>query len=216
MRSSRFLRSVLSVVALIPIAAAQAARVDMADPRRALGRQDDVRIDAQLLQDSVASGSPISVTYQVENLSHEPVAIADKACELTYDSDSRTITMSIGSEVPRDGAMPRMVTLAPGDKKTFTTGGVLNVAVSSLRAPFTAVPRFVQIKVSILRGLAAFRSLIDRQTRSTAPIALTDDQFERWLENNDTIFLNEIPVRYNVAPRGVPDASQPAASAGSH
>jgi hypothetical protein len=214
MKSSRLWFAVVSAVTIFPMAAL-AAHVDMTDPRRALGREDDVRVDAQLLQDSVSSGSPISVTYQVENLSKEPVAIADKACELSYDSDSGTITMSIGSEVPRDGTMPKMVTLAPGEKKTFTVGGVLHVAVSTARTPFTQSPRFVLIKVNILRGVAAFRSLIDRQARSATPVALSDEQFQRWLENNDTILLNEIPVRYNASPRrDVTDASQPAGSSG--
>jgi hypothetical protein len=214
MKSSRLLFAVLSAVAIFPLAA-DAAHIDMADPRRALGREDDIRVDAELNQDSVASGSPISITYQVQNLSKEPVAIADKVCELTYDSDSQTITMSIGTEVPRDGTMPKLVTLAPGEKKTFTVGGVLHVAVSDVRTPFTRSPRFVRIKVNILRGLAAFRSLIDRQAGSATPIALNDEQFERWLENNDTIFLNEIPVQYNAAPRReMTDASRQAGSSG--
>ncbi len=208
--------AVFVVLTLVPLAAAYAAHIDMAEPRRALGREDDVRVDAQLTRDCVSTGSPVGVTYQIQNLSQEPVAIADKVCELSYDSDSRTITMSIGSEVPAGGEMPKLVTLAPGEKRTFTTGGILHLAVSG-RGPLTAIPRFVQIKVNILRGLAAFRSLIDRQARSTTPISLNDQEFETWVENNDSIFLNTIPVRYNASPRsGTADASQPSMVGGKY
>ncbi len=217
MKSSRVVFFIVSVVTIVPLAAAYAAHIDMADPRRALGREDDIRIDAQLTQDSVSSGSPVGVTYQIQNLSQEPVAIADKVCELSYDDDSRTMTMSIGSEVPKGGEMPKLVTLAPGEKRTFTTGGILQIAVSTMRGSFSAIPRFVQIKVNILRGLSAFRSLMDRQARSTAPIPLNDEQFESWLENNDMIILNMIPVRYNAAPRnGTADASQSSVGGGKY
>jgi hypothetical protein len=214
MKSSKSVFLVLSIVTLFPVAAAYAAHIDMTDPKRALGREDDVRVDAQLTQDTVSAGSPISVTYQVQNLSAEPVAIAEKICEVSYDSDSRTITMSIGSEVPKEGAMPKLVTLAPGEKKTFTIGRVLHAAVSSMRTPFSVTPRFVQIKVNVLRGLSALRSLFDRQARSTTPVTLDDREFETWLEHNDAIFLNAIPVQYDAAPRsGVADASQQSAPA---
>ena len=45
-------------------AAANAASIDMNDPRRALGREGDVRIDAQLVSETVAHGAPIMVTWQ--------------------------------------------------------------------------------------------------------------------------------------------------------
>ena len=61
--------------------AAYAARVDMNDPRRALATDDDLRIDAQLLDDTIGSGSTVNVTYQVQNDSQRPVAIANKVID---------------------------------------------------------------------------------------------------------------------------------------
>jgi hypothetical protein len=205
MRSSKLFLT----IAVFNVAAAYAAHVDMNDPRRALGREDDIRVDAQLIHETVSSGSPLGVTYQIENLSSDPIAVADKVCDVSYDADSRTITVSLGSEVPKAGTMPHLVTIRAGQKKTFTIGAILHVAMPAVRSPFAALPRFVQIKVNFLRDLGPFRTLIDQQAKSAASIELTDAQFDHWLESNDTIFLNAIPVQYNSATKsGMADASQ--------
>ena len=103
MRSSKL----FAVVALSSISyIANAAQVDFKDPKRALGREDDVRIDAQLAADTLSATSPISVTYQIENLSKSTVAIADKVAESDYDADSQTIILSVGAEVPKGRPRP--------------------------------------------------------------------------------------------------------------
>ena len=201
MRSSKLFLIAVSSLTVLQAAAAYTAHVDMTDPRRALGREDDVRVDAQLVDDNVSSGSPVGVTYQVQNLTKQPIAVADKVCDISYDTDSRTITVSAGSEVPKGGTMPHLATIAPGQKKTFTCGAILHVTTPVNRSPFTAVPRFVQIKVNVLRDISPFRPLIEEQARTAGPIELTDQQFDQWLESNDTILLNAIPVHFT-APRG--------------
>src|SRR5437764_9668810 len=115
MRVPRFVSAVS--VSLLVAAAAGAAHVDMNDPRRALGREDNIRVDAELLQDSVSPSSPISVTYQIENLTTEAIGVADKVSDVTYDPDTATITLSIGAEVPSGTAMPHVLTIAPGQQR---------------------------------------------------------------------------------------------------
>jgi len=175
----------------------------MNDPRRAVGAEDDVRVDALLTSDFVSPHSAIAVTYQIQNFSSRAVAVIDKLCEASYDSDSRTITLSVGSEVPKHGQMPRLVTIHSGEKRTFTVGATLS---SALR---TAVPGFVRIKVNVLRDVAPFVALIDRRSRASVAIALNDEQFEQWLNTNASIFLNVIPVRDRPADQShATDASQ--------
>jgi hypothetical protein len=205
-----------AAIAVLHVAAARAAHVDMTDPRRALGREDDVRVDAQLVDETVASGSPVGVTYQVQNLSTTPIALADKVCDLSYDDDSRVITVAVGSEVPNGGEMPRLVTIAPGDKKTFTCGAILHVMTPTSRSVFTSVPQYVQIKVNILRDVAPFQSLINQQQTHAGAISLTDAQFDQWLESTDAIVLNVIPVHDTEGKKnGLADASQRRGGAGS-
>lgn len=183
--------SLLSLAALVP--AAQAASIDMDDPHRALGREGDVRIDAQLAFKEVTAGAPIGVTYQVQNLSDEAVAVAGNQAQASYDADTRTITLALGSEIPPDGKLPRMALIEPGETKVFQASAVPQLSLASTRGPRAATPRYVRIKVAILRDVEPFAGLIER--RSTA--ALPDDLFERWFEASETIFLNELPVYWN-------------------
>lgn len=210
MRSRLF--SICSLTAVFA-AAALAADLDMNDPHRAVGRENDVRIDAQLLSDVINTGSPIAVTYQIQNLTDQTVAIAEKSCSASYDADTQTITLALGSEIPPDGAMPKMATIGPGEKKIFRAAtSVQSAMVRTGRLG----PRFVQIKVSVLRNLGPFRELLDRQKRSPAhgAMPLSDAQFEQWLDGNDTIYLNELPIRFEKGGNGF-DASQNRAMSGS-
>lgn len=198
------------IATTILAATAAAAEINMDDPHRAVGRERDVRIDAQLLTDVVRPGSAISVTYQIQNFTDTVVAVAEKIADASYDSDSRTIVVSVGSEIPPDGAMPRMATIGPGEKKTFTAAARLQMTAAAGLSPRAAMPRYVQIKVSVLRNLEPFIDLLERQAKTTtAPAALLDDdQFEEWLERNDTIFLNTLPIRFERGRGSRFDASQ--------
>src|SRR5213080_509322 len=100
MRSSRWLVVVAVLSSTLVSAAAAAAHLNFRDPRRALAREDNIRVDAELGDDAITAGAPVAVTYQIENLSAATVAIADKVSDCDYDVDSQTITFSIGAEVP--------------------------------------------------------------------------------------------------------------------
>jgi hypothetical protein len=210
-KPSRLFFPLIAAIVLLPSAFADS--IDMDDPRRTVGREDNIRVDAQLVQDTVSPGSPIGITYQIENASSAPVAVADKVSDASYDSDSRTITVSIGSEVPGDGKMPHVVTVAPGEKKIFRTGVTPSLGAAASRSSL-APPRYVQIKVSILRNLVPFAQLIARQTGTAQ--ALPDDLYDRWFESNDTIFLNAVPVRFAARrnPGGFAGADQRGAGGG--
>lgn len=188
-KPSKFFSSLLTANVLTLALPALAGSIDMDDPRRTVGREENVRIDAQLVRDTVSPGSPIGITYQIENLSAEPVAIADKVAEATYDADTLTITLAVGSEVPRDGKMPRLATIAPGEKKVFHTGATPALAGAASHSSL-APPRYVQVKVSILRDLVPFAKLRPEQV-------LPDELFDKWFESNDSIFLNAVPVRFS-------------------
>ena len=198
-----------SSAAIILVAAtAFAAHVDMKDPRRALGRDDDIRVDAELTQDAVASNSPISVTYQIENRSNAPVAIADKVSSASYDPDTRTIVLSIGSEIPTTNTIPHLTLVNPGEKRVLTAGAIVHVAVA--RGPFSAAPQFVKIEVNVLRDVAPFAEAIALQARNNVPsLPLGNDLFDQWVQSNDSIYLNSIPVRWKGEGKDIagPDAA---------
>lgn len=198
MNARRSLVAIAATLAVIQASAAAAAAIDMDDPRRALGSEGAIRVDAQILQETVSPGSSIGVTYQIVNGSASAVAVADRVASASFDPETGTITLAIGAEVPDDGRMPLLTVIKPGETKVFSAGATPPINGAVVRAGLTP-PRQVQVKVSILRDLAPFEGLITRAASAAAP-ALSDELFDRWFESTDTIFLNTVPVRF--APRG--------------
>jgi hypothetical protein len=195
-------RSVVLAVAVVVLTAAEAnaAGVDFKDPRRALGREDDIRVDAQIAQDTISSSSPNSDTYQIENLTSEPIAVADKVCDSSFDADTQTVTLSIGAEVPQGTAMPHLVTIAPGQKRVLHTGAMVQVVQGNSHSPMARVPRYVQITVNVLRDLRPFAKLIEEQSHA-ATVPLPNDLFDQWVDSVSTVDLNSLPVRWTNSPR---------------
>jgi hypothetical protein len=207
------MKSSLFVVALMltgTAAMAGGARIDMKDPRRALAREDDIKIDAQLLQDTLQQNGPITVTYQVENLSNSAIAIADRVSEVDFNPDDVTITLTIGAEALTAKTLPHLVVIPPGEKKTMKAGGTVHGVLNG-HGPFAVVPHTVLIRVNVLRDVAAFRQAIAAQQQPNAVVAVTNDMFDRWIDENDSIELNELPVRWSSEPanEGVTTADQP-------
>ena len=195
-----------TIAAVVVSAAADAATIDMNDPLRAKGREGDVRIDAQLVTDAVSPGAPVGVTWQIQNFTESPVAVATKVVDASYDADSRTITLTIGSEVPEDGNMPQMVLVAPGEKKVFRAAATPAIPPGAARPG--GAPRYVQVKVSILRKLEPFLALIHGQAPAARPHRLSDELFEQWFESTDMIYLNSLPVHWSSRTNKVIDVEQ--------
>ncbi|HET8797161.1 MAG TPA: hypothetical protein VFO89_05730 [Thermoanaerobaculia bacterium] len=199
MKSSNLFLSLFATILLFSAAAAQAAGsdqaagIDMDDPHRALGRENDVRVDAQLVRETVSPNTPIGVVYQIENFSKHPVAIAARAVDASYDEESRTVTLVLGAEIPPDGNLPQLTLIAPGEKKVFRSAATPSLPAAARRG-LASTPRFVQVKVALLRDIEPFLALIEAQKRM--PQQLTDAQFEMWLESSNTIFLNTLPVQF--------------------
>jgi hypothetical protein len=209
MKSSKpFLTAIAMILTGASVVAA--AHVDFNDPRRALGREGDIRVDAELAQDALSRNAPLTVTYQIQNLSKATIAIADKIADTDFDLESLTVTLSIGAEIPPGTQMPHLVTINPGEKRVLTSGALLHVAVPSVRTRWTAVPRFVQVKVTVLKDVAAFATLIEQQTKSGGPVTLPNNMFDRWIEASDSILLNTIPVYWKGdSIRGTAESSRP-------
>ena len=200
MKSSSRIVVVVAVILLASVTA-RAARVDFKDPRRALGREDDIRVDAEMIQDTVSSSSPICITYQVENLTSSPIAIADKVADASFDPDSQTITMSIGAEIPQGMGMPHLTTIASGQTRTFRAAATAQVVIADAHGPWAHVPRYVQIIVNVLRDLSPFANLIALQAQSASP-PLPNELFDKWAASVSSVELNVLPVRWTQSQGG--------------
>lgn len=196
MKSSKLWAVIIATTAVVSTAAASPGGIDMKDPRRAVGLEDDIRIDAQVMQEAVGASSPVTVRYQIHNLTRATIAVADRVAESSYDPDSQTITLSLGCEVPSGGLVPHLVLIASGQTKTLTGGAVVHVAVPGNQSRFTPRPRLVQVTVNVLRDVSAFEGLIE-QPPSKTPAVMADGLFEKWIESNEPILLNAVPVHWN-------------------
>jgi hypothetical protein len=187
--------SIAFFTAVLISTAAHAASVDMKEPRRAVGREDDIRIDATLAQETVSANSAIGVTIQVEKI------------DVSYDAETRTIALVVGSEVP-SATMPHLTLIAPGQKRAFTTGGITHLVMPRIRSPFVSTPNLVQIKVNVLRDVKPFAEVAVSQP-------ISDALFDTWVEGNESIVLNPLPVRWKDGPRGVAERTSAEVARGS-
>src|SRR5947199_4841302 len=195
--------AVAVTVFLLVSSTLRAAGVDFKDPRRALGREDDIKVDAQMLQETLSPGSPISVTYQIENLTPSPIAVADKVADATFDADSLTITVSIGAEIPPGTSMPHLTTIAPGQTRAFRIGASPQILVADARSQLGHVPRFVQIVVNVLHDIKPFAKLIEQQMRTAAAPPLPNTLFDTWVASVSSVELNVLPIRWSNERQGV-------------
>jgi hypothetical protein len=184
----------------------------MAEPRRIVGTENSVRVDAQVTGEAVFPGAQIPVTYEITNQRSTAIAIAELIPETSYDAETRMFTVQIGAEVPGNETLPRLVEIAAGEKKTFSTIARL----SGVFPPRSADPREAtrpaefRLKVNFLGDTHPFRQLIGIKETAVADAKLADELFPIWLERNEAVYTNTIPMRWmaNGARRGVSPVEQ--------
>ncbi|MGK2859460.1 MAG: hypothetical protein ACSLFQ_19845 [Thermoanaerobaculia bacterium] len=168
--------------------------VDMEEPERVLGREDDVRVDAQFTASSYVQGGNVSILYEIENLRATSIAFASLAPEMSYENETGTFTATVGSEVPGNELVPRLVEIKPGERAKFTGGARLVVPVS--RELPAAFPREIRLRLVYLGDVEPFRELIGIPEVAVRDRALADRLFPLWIEHSSTVTTNAAPIRW--------------------
>src|SRR5438132_14143662 len=90
----------------LAIACASSKPVDMKEPRRVVGTENDVRVDAEVYGDKLAPNVTLPLKYDITN--HRPltILIADLLPESSYDPETHTVTVTIGAEIPGEHFLP--------------------------------------------------------------------------------------------------------------
>jgi hypothetical protein len=162
---------------------------------RVLGRDNDVRIEARVLTNVIRQAGTVSIAYDVENFRNEPIVFAALDPTVDYEASSRTLTLGLGSEIPVEAAFPRLVLIAPGERKTFTAGARISVPVGST---VRSGPRYLQVRFNYLDGAGPFEPLI-----ASGAVAEADEEglFRSWIDHIAAVVTNALPIRWGGAAR---------------
>ena len=183
-----------SAVALLSSCASSNA-VNLEEPKRVLGREEDVRIDAQVFSDKLQPNAIVQVTYEILNEREKSIALADLVPMTTFDDETRTLTVNIGTEVPGNELVPRLVRIASGEKKGFTVG-VRMPTIRSTNSLSPQVPRFLRVRLHFLGEVAPFEKLLDIPEKAIQDRALADALFPQWVESTESVVTNTIPIQW--------------------
>src|SRR5882672_4192983 len=110
-----------------PAPATKPGAINMKEARRMVGTENNVRVDAEIYGEEMIQGTSISIKYEITNQRATPILIADLIAQSTYDPDTRIVTIDIGSEIPGEELLPRLISIPSGQRRTFTTGAHINI-----------------------------------------------------------------------------------------
>lgn len=186
--------SLVPILFLAVIAATGCASsgVDLDESERLMGRERDVRIDAQITSSELASNSNLGLKYEIENLRAEPIAVADIVPEVSYDTETGVITVLLGSEVPGNEFLPRLEMIRSGERRTFSAGANLNVGGAMRKQP-----RAIRIRLSYLENVEPFSFLVDISEKAVRDPEKADALFLTWVDNVKSVTTNEVPLNWS-------------------
>lgn len=172
--------------------------VNPEEPRRVVGTENDVRIDAQVFGEKISAATALPIRYEITNQRNTPIAVADIVPHSSYDEETRTITIDLGSEVPGTELLPRLITIAPGEKKSFSTAARVRIAMpGDVRSLAAGIPATLRIKLNFLGGeLNPFEPLLTMTQKAINDRTLADALFPTWVEMNEVVYTNAIPMRW--------------------
>lgn len=182
-------------IVLLPLLGCASATVDKTEPRRVVGSEENVRIDAQVFADRIAANQTIGITYEVHNQRSEAIAIADLLPATSYEPETRTLTVVLGAEVPGNEFLPRLNRIASGERKGFNVGARMPPMPASSETLY-AVPRYLRIRVYFLGHVEPFETLVGIPERAIKDHELADELFPKWVENSESVVTNAIPIQW--------------------
>lgn len=200
MRMTRSASPLAVIVLLSSVGCASKPLVDMTQLRRVVGTESMVRIDAEVAEE-LRVGSAIPITYVITNQRPTAIAIADLLPETTFDRETSTMTIGIGAEVPGESTLPRLVRIGPGEKRSFTIGArVVRIVAPASVNPSAPNRTLLRLKVNFLGDTEPFKELIDIPERAIMDKSRADALFGPWLERNEVLYTNAIPVKVKSGP----------------
>jgi hypothetical protein len=191
---------------LIATACSSTKPVDMKEPRRVVGTENDVRVDAEIYGDRLGPSVTIPLKYDITNHRPTPILIADLIPESSYDPETHTVTVTIGAEIPGEQFLPRLIPIQPGERKSFTSA-VRVIIVFNASSPWLPRPNALRFKINFLGDPKPFEKLVSIPERAVHDPQLAAELFPKWVEGNETVITNTLPMRWGVGGEETPAQS---------
>ncbi len=157
----------IALLLVIFAACASTKPVDMNEPRRVVGTENEVRVDAEVYGDTLEPNVNIPIKYEITNNRPTAILIADLVPMATYDRDSTTVTIDIGSEIPGEQFLPRLISIPSGGKKSFNSSAHVSIMQNPSTTPFAPRPNALRLRINFLSETKPFEKLIDSETLVT-------------------------------------------------
>ncbi len=189
----------------LPVSSAKPGNIDMKEPRRMVGTENNVRVDAEIYGEDLIQGASLAIKYDITNQRSSAILIADLVPQTNYDPDTRTVTIDIGSEIPGEEFLPRLISIPSGDRRSFRAGAHIRIPTPP-NSPWSPKPRALQLRVNFLGESQPFIKLIDIPERAVRDPQLAAELFPKWVEGNETVTTNALPMRWQgPRPSGIED-----------
>jgi hypothetical protein len=190
-------------LSLFVVACSSTKPVNMSEPRRVLGTESDVRVDAEVYGDRLGPNVTIPIKYDITNNRQTTILVADLIPESTYDPETHMVTVSIGSEIPGEQFLPRLIPIRPGERKSFSASAHVVIIVNTA-SPWVPRPNALRLKINFLGDPKPFEKLISIPEKSVHDPVLAAQLFPKWVEGNETVFTNSLPMRWGAVPADEP------------
>jgi hypothetical protein len=184
---------------LVVVGCTSTKPVDMKEPRRVVGTEADVRVDAEVYGDRLSSNVTLPLKYDITNHRATPILVADLMPQSTYDPDTHTVTVDIGSEIPGQQFLPRLIPIQPGERKSFASA-VHVVIMANPTSPWMPRPNALRLKINFLGDSKPFEKLVAIPERAVHDPQLAEQLFAKWVEGNETVITNSLPMRWTTTP----------------
>jgi hypothetical protein len=186
------------LVMVLILGACSTASVDRTQARRVVGSESGVRVDAEIFGEVMRTGSPVAITYEITNGRSERIAVADIIPVTSWDPEELLVTVDIGSEVPGEVMLPRLVAIEPGETKVFSTSA--RIAFPMPMPPGQQPPAVaLRLKVNFLGDVEPFRALVGITEKAVADRALADALFPLWIERNEALYTGTVTLRWSTS-----------------
>ena len=106
--------------------------------------------------------------------------------------------------------LPRLVVIEPGETKSFSTIARVKFVMPprNIDPQFGMAPAGFRLKLNFLGDTEPFRVLIGIKEAAVADAKLADALFPLWLERNEVVYTNAIPMRWAARARELGDTEE--------